>query len=84
MIGLLENVGMDGQRKSVKHSAGKTTENDRKRPKTTKNDQKRPQNVLTASLLRPYRLLTDFAIQSNTSNFPLIKVRKTCVKHRTW
>ena len=84
MIGLLENVGVDGQRKSVKHSAEKTTENDRKRPKTTENDRKRPQNVLTASLLRPYRLLTDFAIQSDTSNFPPIKVQKRRVKHRTW
>ena len=74
MIGLLENVGVDGQRKSVKHSAEKTTENDRKRP----------QNVFTASLLRPYRLLTDFTIQSDTSNFPPMKVQKRCVKHRTW
>lgn len=73
MIGLLENVGMDGQRKFVKHSAGKTTENDRKRP----------QNVFTASSLRPYRLLTDFTIQSDTSNFPPMKVQKRCVKHRT-
>lgn len=47
MIGLLENVGMDGQRKSVKHSAEKTNENDRKRPKTTA---KRIHCVLTASL----------------------------------
>ena len=51
MIGLLENVGMDGQQKSVKHSVGKTTENDRKRPKTTKNDHK-------TSSLRPYCVLT--------------------------
>ena len=47
MIGLLENVGVDGQRESVKHSAEKTTENDRKRPKTTV---KRLHCVLTASL----------------------------------
>ena len=60
MIGLLENVGVDGQQKSVKHSA-------EKRPKTSEND-------LTASSLRPYRLLTDFSIQSDTSNFPPIKV----------
>ena len=73
---MLENVGVDGQRKSVKHSA-------EKRPKTTENDQKRPQNVFTASLLRPYRLLTDFTIQSGTSNFPPTKVQKRCVKHRT-
>ena len=44
---MLENVGEDGQRKSVKHSAEKTTKNDRKRPKTTT---KRPYCVLTASL----------------------------------
>lgn len=75
-----------------KRGCGRTTKiretfgrkNDQKRLKTTKNDQKRPQNVFTASLLRPYRLLTDFAIQSDTSNFPPTKVRKTCVKHRTW
>ena len=66
-------MGADGQRESVKHSAEK---NDRKRPKMTKNDQKRPKNVFTASLLRPYRLLTDFAIHSDTSNFPPIKVQK--------
>lgn len=44
---MLENVGEDGQRKSVKHSAEKTTKNDRKRPKTTA---KRLHCVLTASL----------------------------------
>ncbi len=48
---MLENVGEDGQRKSVKHSAEKTTKNDRKRPKTTENDHK-------TSLLRPYCVLT--------------------------
>ena len=40
-------MGVDGQRESVKHSAEKTTENDRKRPKTTV---KRLHCVLTASL----------------------------------
>ena len=40
-------MGVDGQRESVKHSAEKTTENDRKRPKTT---EKRLHCVLTASL----------------------------------
>ena len=40
-------MGVDGQRESVKHSAEKTTENDRKRPKTTV---ERLHCVLTASL----------------------------------
>ena len=63
MIGLLENVGVDGQRESVKHSAEKTTENDRKRPKTTKNDRK-------TSSLRPYCVLTGCLLISPSSPTP--------------
>ena len=36
---------------------------------TTENDRKRPQNVFTASLLRPYRLLTDFASSPTPQTF---------------
>lgn len=54
------------------------------RKETTEKRAKTTQNVFTASLLRLYFLFTYSVLQSDTSNFPLVKVRKTCVKHRTW
>ena len=61
---------------SVKHLAEKRLKTDEKRAKTSK-------NVFTASLLRLYFMFTYSLLLSDTSNFPPIKVQKTCVKHRT-
>lgn len=63
---LQENVGMDGQRKSVKHSAEKTTKND---PKTAL-------SVLYASFMRPLRLLYDFASNPTPRTFHLQRYKK--------
>ena len=69
----MENVGLDGQRGSVKHL-------DRKRPKMTENDRKtsslRLYCVFTGCLLIPYPVRN---LELSTD-----KGTKRRVKHRTW
>ena len=69
---LQENVGEDGAGFRETFSQ-----------KQLKNGRKTSENVFTASLLRLYFMFTYSLLQSNTSNFPPMKVQKRCVKHRT-